>query len=279
MSEIKTICRQIPLHKRARTAQSSFPDQTNQVFRVFAALFKMNSSLLLLCASLVFVSCVAKKCRPGDNHKEEPSAEDGLAACKAYKSNSCCTAAFTSQLASSPVKGVGNFSWTPCNQNLSSSCEAFMVKVECFYRCSPNAWFWKNPKYQIAFINAPLCSSFCDSWFEACKDDLTCAKNWLTDFNMATAPSTCKTNSSCAPMGKYYTSGQDMCENIWGKSFTYKKSDCLNLDSKDDELVDRLFLNTTIEPSTVPSTTVPSSGNAVKVGFLSVTFVVALWLF
>ena len=35
MSEIKTICRQIPLHKRARTAQSSFPDQTNQVFRVF----------------------------------------------------------------------------------------------------------------------------------------------------------------------------------------------------------------------------------------------------
>lgn len=209
---------------------------------------KIAAVLIFTCALVVSAECLdherPHKCLSGEKHKEAPSPEESMSACKAYKSDSCCTSDFTKQLAT-PIRKIGNFSWTPCNKALSAKCEAFMVSVECFYRCSPNAIFWKNPQYESSILKAPVCASFCDGWFEACKDDLTCAKNWVTGFNMTTGINTCK--QPCMNFSNYYTSGKDLCESMWGTSFVYKKTDCLQLDLTDgkpnpnDKLVEKLF--------------------------------------
>ena len=39
-------------------------------------------------------------------------------------------------------------------------------------------------RYEIAHSpgdlgDVPICGKYCDDWFEACKDDKTCTKDWL----------------------------------------------------------------------------------------------------
>lgn len=209
----------------------------------------MKIAAVLVVVSALFMSaeCLKRedKCLPGEKHKDSPSAEESMVACQAYKSDSCCTSDFTKQLATSPVKKIDNFSWTPCNKTLSRKCESFMVSVECFYRCSRNAIFWRNPNYQSAILKAPICASFCDGWFEACKEDLTCAGNWISGFNTSRDGSnTCK--DPCRNFSDYYVSGKDLCESMWGTlSFVYKETDCLQLNFTDpnpnDNLVEKLF--------------------------------------
>lgn len=203
-------------------------------------------TVLALLGSLLTIPSAAHKghgkCLPGAKHKESPSAEESMAACKSYKDASCCTSDFTRQLATPPIKKVGNFSWTPCNKTLSTKCEAFMVMVECFYRCSHNAYFWKNPYFTSAITKAPVCSGFCDGWFDACKDDLTCAKNWITDFKMEAGVNNCK--QPCKNFSDYYANGKDLCESMWGASFVYKKTNCLQMNftspNPNDALVEKL---------------------------------------
>ncbi|KAJ6659556.1 hypothetical protein lerEdw1_018791 [Lerista edwardsae] len=59
-----------------------------------------------------------------------------------------------------------------------------MKKMECFYRCSPHAAYWAHPNRKAAIKSVPVCKSFCDDWYEACKNDLTCVRNWLTDWEI-----------------------------------------------------------------------------------------------
>ena len=33
-----------------------------------------------------------------------------------------------------------------------------------------------------AIQNVPVCADYCNSWFEACKNDSTCVEHWLEDF-------------------------------------------------------------------------------------------------
>ena len=181
---------------------------------------KLSVAFIIILGSISSAVCLERpnKCLHGDKHKEAPSSESSLHACLAYKENACCTAAFTKQLDTLPVKGVGNFSWSPCNGTLSSKCEAFMIEVECFYRCSHNAIFWKNPNHDSSIRKAPICASECDAWLEACKDDFTCARNWVTDYNMSSnGANTCK--QPCQKYSHVYSSGKDLCENLWGATF------------------------------------------------------------
>lgn len=208
--------------------------------------FLILGSFLLLIANAALGHESELKCLPGNNHKEYASAEENLLACEAYKGNSCCTSDFTKQLVTSPIKNIYNFSWTPCNNNLSARCEAFLVLIECFYRCSPNAIHWENPDFPSAIKKAPICASFCDEWYDACKNDLTCGRNWLTDFNLtADGVNTCK--NPCKNFSDYFTDGKDLCEGKWGQTFVYKENDvdCLKMNftspNPNDELVKKLF--------------------------------------
>ena len=188
----------------------------------------------------------AAQCLPGHKHKEKPTpGETRFAACESYESRPCCEASFTQQLASSPVRAIGNFSWTPCGSDLTPTCEKFMVEIECFYRCAPDITFWKNPDFPSAVHRLPVCARYCDEWFDACRSDLTCGEDWLRDFDTTTTPSSCKPGRSCKNMTEMYTDGKTMCETLWGTSFMYKKSkeanDCFNLSKPPNGKVARYY--------------------------------------
>ena len=67
------------------------------------------------------------------------------------------------------------------------------------FRCSPNVAHFEVAEFPSAFANLPLCRDYCDRWYEACKDESTCAVNWITDwdYDSATGENNCKVNSTC----------------------------------------------------------------------------------
>ncbi len=52
---------------------------------------------------------------------------------------------------------------------------------------------WQNI-YPSSLANLPVCREFCDAWFEACADDMTCVKNWITDWNNVDGQNLCPNN-------------------------------------------------------------------------------------
>ena len=174
------------------------------------------------------------RCLTGQFHKQKPGPESAdYKACHAYKESTCCTAEFTRQLDTTPLVKIGNFSWTTCGQaKFSKQCENFMKEVECFYQCSPNVGYWRG-KFRGSFVGVPICSSFCDAWFDACKDESTCAKNWITDYDYdQSGNNKCKTNV-CKKFSEVYGNGTGICNAMWGASFKYTVSkmsnDCMHL--------------------------------------------------
>ncbi|XP_009946994.1 PREDICTED: riboflavin-binding protein isoform X2 [Leptosomus discolor] len=172
---------------------------------------------ITLFAVIMSSTCQKYGCLEGDTHKLKPSPEPNMHECTLYSKSSCCYADFTEQLAHSPVIKVNNSYWNRCGQ-LSKSCEDFTKKIECFYRCSPHAARWIHPNYTAAIQSVPLCQSFCDEWYEACKGDSTCVRNWLMDWEWdESGENRCK--NKCIPYSEMYANGTDMCQNMWGESF------------------------------------------------------------
>lgn len=163
------------------------------------------------------------QCLPGDKHKElaspEPEGPD-YQACHQWRERTCCTAEFTQNLAHANVTNIDGFHWNRCG-NLSLSCQQFFVRVECFYRCSPHVAHWALLQFDSALANLPVCREFCNEWFDACKDDLTCAENWITEWNYTNGENHCLEGSSCRTYRDVYDNGRGICERLWGDSFIY----------------------------------------------------------
>ena len=206
-------------------------------------------------------------CLPGMRHKPKPTPEDdSYKACHVFKNSSCCTSKFTNQLALNVVQKIGNFSWTLCGGNLSRRCQDYMVGVECFYSCSPYVGLWADPKYNQSFNNAPVCSDYCDNWYDACKDDLSCARNWIFDFNYtADGHNVCKRN--CTTFKELYKDGKELCETMWDDSFKYTQNQdlCLHfrynsLHNPNKDVVQKIFGHSGSQVPTSGSQ-VPTSGS------------------
>ena len=92
---------------------------------------------------------------------------------------------------------------------------------ECFYQCEPMLGYFEiGTTGNIQ--NVPVCASYCDAWFEACKDDLTCAKNWLLDFDKdANGTNICRLNSNCVTFQEMYGNSEGLCNQMWGVAFYY----------------------------------------------------------
>ncbi|NXU47226.1 RBP protein, partial [Turnix velox] len=210
---------------------------------------------VILFAAITSSTCQKYGCLEGDTHKAKPSPEKNMHECTLYSKSSCCHADFTEQLAHSPVIKINNYYWNRCGQ-LSKSCEDFMKKIECFYRCSPHAARWRHPNSTAAIQSAPLCQSFCDDWFEACKDDSTCAHNCLTDWEWdESGANHCK--DKCIPYSEMYANGTDMCQKIWGESFKVSESSCLCLQMNEKDMVAMKYLSS--ESSESSSSSISSS--------------------
>ncbi|XP_068095656.1 riboflavin-binding protein-like [Hyperolius riggenbachi] len=186
--------------------------------------------MLLITFSLALLLggfCLKKSCLHGTHHKAAPSPEHGMLECQLYSDSSCCHANFTKQISSSPVIKVDNFYWNRCG-NLSKACENYMKKIECFYQCSPSAAHWVHPNMSVAIQHVPVCRDFCDSWFEACRSDLVCAHNLITDWTIDESGNHCK--NDCIPFEQMYVNGTDLCESAWGFSFRVSSCPCRCLD-------------------------------------------------
>ncbi|KAK6468900.1 riboflavin-binding protein-like [Huso huso] len=169
-------------------------------------------------------------CLKGGKHKPAPGPEPLLQECQLYSDNACCSAL-------SPVS-LDDIYWDQCG-SLSPRCEGFLKRLACFYRCSPDAARWPHPSRPTAIQAVPLCLRFCQQWFDACKDDLTCARNWMRD----TPANNCTGN--CVTFQQMYGGGRELCQSLWGDSFLAVPEEegscaCLTLNASDREVMEAL---------------------------------------
>jgi folate receptor len=102
---------------------------------------------------------------------------------------------------------------------MSAKCMQFFLWEECFYSCDPWAAYYENPQAPATLKNLPICSTMCDDWYEACKHEYTCVKDWFA-FPM-TPNGTYYCADNCTTFEETYGSGQEMCNTMWGESFFY----------------------------------------------------------
>uniref|UniRef100_H3AUG3 Folate receptor-like domain-containing protein n=1 Tax=Latimeria chalumnae TaxID=7897 RepID=H3AUG3_LATCH len=174
-------------------------------------------------------------CLEGKLHKHHPSPEPDTKECKLYANCKVYSYNPTRQLTSWVTIEVMDSGLVKSGP-VGSTCQAYMKKVECFYQCSTLSEHWMNPKDKSSILNTPICKSFCDDWFAACQNDMTCTQNWLTDWSWTDAGNFCK--RSCIPYHQMYENGSHMCETMWGDSFKVSKSTCRCIQmTKRDEAV------------------------------------------
>lgn len=151
-------------------------------------------------------------CLQDAKHKATPSPEPNLTECGLYADNSCCTEEDVPDVSHVPSALNKNKPWDKCGP-LSSECEGFLKRVSCFYRCSPDAARWPHPQRRSYIQAVPLCHSFCRDWFDACRMDMTCARNWARD------PRGQNCTGTCVSYQQMYQHGRDLCESLWGDAF------------------------------------------------------------
>lgn len=90
------------------------------------------------------------------------------------------------------------------------------------FQCEPQLWRFRNTNDSIHKV--PICSSYCNDWFNACKDDKTCVENWLGGFNSTSSGYHCPENSKeCKTFSEVYKNGEGLCNKMWGDAFVYTK--------------------------------------------------------
>ncbi|KAJ8363381.1 hypothetical protein SKAU_G00122120 [Synaphobranchus kaupii] len=194
-----------------------------------------------IMASLIGLSrCQQGACMQDGKHKAKPGPEPHLKECMLYTENACC-----SEIASSRVSRVDGIIWGRCGA-LSPSCDAFFKRAACFHRCSPDAARWPHPHKPASIQGVPLCRSFCRDWFEACRTDLTCTRNRVSDRKKSPPGNNCTGN--CVTYQQIYQDGRDLCETLWGDAFVTVEDEvreekeeascgCLTLSPSDREVI------------------------------------------
>jgi len=111
----------------------------------------------------------------------------------------------------------------------------------------------------------PVCSGFCDSWFEACKTDQICVENVLEDYNFTVhGENFCPKDKNCTTYEVMYGNGKNLCEKMWAGSYNYTEananySNCFMMDgSKPTPATPK---PTPATPKPTPATPKPTVGS------------------
>ncbi|XP_015774952.1 PREDICTED: riboflavin-binding protein-like isoform X1 [Acropora digitifera] len=211
----------------------------------------------ILSCQITFSLANEGQCIDGPYHKPSPSPETNeFKTCHAYKDNSCCTAEFTVELVANETKNLYNHSWHRCGQ-LSEKCQQFWVKQECFYQCSPYVYKYAIPNVKGAITGVPVCSGFCDEWYEACKMDQICVENILEDYNFTSnGENFCPSDKNCTTYELMYGNGKNLCEKMWASSYIYTQpnadySNCLMMNGSIPHNA-TLMMNESMSHTTTP---------------------------
>ena len=78
---------------------------------------------------------------------------------------------------------------------LEKECERYIKHEECFYLCEPNPIKWHTSGGGVKGV--PICADYCDKWFDACKNDMTCAEDWLEHFIITSGQNICRADCKC----------------------------------------------------------------------------------
>ena len=107
-------------------------------------------------------------------------------------------------------------------------------------------------------MGIPVCAAYCDTWFEACKGDLTCVESWeeLAYHNLSVdSTSSCPQNSTCRTYQEVYGDGRGLCNKIWGSDYVYStdRNNCTVM-AFDNSMANPNFKLTFLRSSSVSQT-------------------------
>jgi len=161
-------------------------------------------------------------CIDGKNHKVEPGKEDELhSQCSPWANHACCTKNTTYNIHGGQMY---NLNFDHCRP-LSEQCKKHFIQDLCFYECEPHLGPWMKKvamKYrkERAF-QVPLCAADCDNWFDDCKNDMTCAENWIKDLVTKNNKKECADKGNCKTFKEMYTNSSNFCEKVWDHAWQY----------------------------------------------------------
>ncbi|XP_013408679.1 folate receptor gamma isoform X2 [Lingula anatina] len=151
--------------------------------------------------------------------KTRPSPEPGLE-CPSFRKRSCCYVNAVANILENHVwNEMITYMHCPQKPRLSPECERLTFEQSCFYACSPNLgpWIYRYLHFD-ALDNAPLCASQCNKWWDACKEEYTCHRNWITDMDW-NGLNTCKEGSVCRKYTEFYNSSTDFCSTVFNGAY------------------------------------------------------------
>ena len=95
----------------------------------------------------------------------------------------------------------------------------------CFYECEPMLGYFSDNSPAVR--NVPVCASYCDSWFEACRNDLTCVDDLekSTQQAFAEGANTCPPDRQCMTFEEVFSDGRGLCNRLWGDSYDYSEDE------------------------------------------------------
>ncbi|CAK9298735.1 unnamed protein product [Gordionus sp. m RMFG-2023] len=164
-----------------------------------------------------------------------PSMQVGMEACQIYANQSCCTTEQADELML-PIRKHSGIRWNLCG-DMRPRCNQIMADLECFYECSPFIFSWYVDNYQDRNFQGdirkvPICSQFCDAWYEACQNEKTCAHkgNWLkgllpvSSSHVKNMDSKCPAGKECVRFSEIYMNGETLCGSLWGNRYKYESN-------------------------------------------------------
>ncbi len=106
--------------------------------------------------------------------------------CHPWKQRSCCHGETVGSV--EEMKALYGSSWDRCG-TMSEACERFFVFELCFYECEPSVGLFRrfndsqtdHPDFNTwQLYQMPMKKSYCDAWFDACKNDFFSEERFST---------------------------------------------------------------------------------------------------
>jgi folate receptor len=130
-----------------------------------------------------------------------------------------------------------------CN-DVSEKCQKFFIEEMCFYECDKSMGKFRKhddcaetasktnnqaphhlPANAWQISAMPVSATYCDAWYDACKDDDFCAGPSKSYFEMPQCLKANKENNNtagCKRFSDVYANGKEVCEVMWDRSFKYE---------------------------------------------------------
>ncbi|KII68373.1 Folate receptor alpha [Thelohanellus kitauei] len=162
-------------------------------------------------------------CLKNEHDKSTPTHENTaeMGICQPWSNYSCCSSKTAQYITSPGELYIRNVLYNQCPHRgtLSNKCKRYFQLDQCFYLCGSMFLPWLVVTQSAngtkeRWRGIPMCSSDCEAWYEACKDDFTCSATWYpSSFGTINGKPVCKTE--CRKFKDFHPNARDFCETIF----------------------------------------------------------------